>query len=48
MRTTSHPLTVFLVLEAAFAVVATAQFGPGYVDPEPVLRAAEQATRSLI
>ena len=39
-------MTMRLKLPALFvlqAVVATAQFAPGYVDPEPVLRAAEQA-----
>src|SRR6266403_3518412 len=40
---TSHPLRILLVLHASLAAVCWAQFAPGYVDPEPVLRAAEQA-----
>ena len=43
MRTTSHPVQALLVLLATLAVVASGQRAPGYVDPEPVLRAAEQA-----
>src|SRR5260221_10619903 len=40
---TSHLLRILLVLHASLAAVCWAQFAPGYVDPEPVLRAAEQA-----
>jgi glyoxylase-like metal-dependent hydrolase (beta-lactamase superfamily II) len=39
----SHFATAFLVLIASLATVSWAQRSPGYVDPEPVLRAAEQA-----
>jgi glyoxylase-like metal-dependent hydrolase (beta-lactamase superfamily II) len=40
---TSHSVTVILVLQAALAAIASGQLAPGYVDPEPILRAAEQA-----
>ena len=43
MRTTPHPVQALLVLLATLAVVGSGQRAPGYVDPEPVLRAAEQA-----
>jgi hypothetical protein len=39
----SHVVTVFLIFNVSFASVCRAQMGPGYTDPEPVLRAAEQA-----
>ena len=39
----SRPIRVFLVLNASLAAVSSAQRAPGYVDPEPVLRAAERA-----
>lgn len=39
----SHPVRVFLLLNASLAAVCWAQRSPGYLDPEPILRAAEQA-----
>jgi glyoxylase-like metal-dependent hydrolase (beta-lactamase superfamily II) len=39
----SHSLQTLFILQAAMAAVASAQFAPGYVDPEPILRSAEQA-----
>jgi glyoxylase-like metal-dependent hydrolase (beta-lactamase superfamily II) len=38
-----HPVRTLLILPALVAGTAAAQFAPGYIDPEPVLRAAAKA-----
>src|SRR5262245_22957470 len=39
----SHPIRVLVVLNVSLAALTWAQRVPGFVDPEPVLRAAERA-----
>jgi len=40
---TSRSVTLALALQVSLAAVSWAQIAPGFVDPEPVLRAAERA-----